>query len=259
MDRPPTDELRSYAKLDDEFERALAPWRASATPIGLLFSGGVDSGLLAWELRTNPRLDLLTIGTEGAPDLAAARRSASRMGLRVRGVEIGAAEVRDAERRWAAALEGLSPVDRSVAVALAVALGMATPGPVLCGQGADELFLGYSHFRGLDPTAAEARSAADLEKLCTRDGPRVEAIADLLGCRLVSPYLDAAFVAAARALPIEARLPDGQPKGFFRRWAVHRGLPLEIAERPKRAMQYGSGVARLLVRNRSARAEQPAR
>jgi asparagine synthase (glutamine-hydrolysing) len=243
------DERRTYRALDRAFGSAIEPWRDAHSPVTLLFSGGVDSGLLAWELRTNPALELLTIGSTGAADLHAARASAARLGLRVRAEEVGPLEVRDARRRWAAPLEGVSPVQRSVLVAFALALSRAARGPVLCGQGADELFLGYAHFRGLDPNAAAARSAADLRALLEVDGPRVDRVAAELGQRLVSPFLAPGFVAAAQAIPVERRMPYGIPKALFRRWAVHRGLPAEVANRPKRAMQYGSGIARLLARD----------
>jgi asparagine synthase (glutamine-hydrolysing) len=245
------DETRTYASLDTAIELAIRPWRESTRPVTLLFSGGVDSGLLAWELRSNPRLELLTIGSAGAADPIAARDSAARIGLRVRVVELDPFEVTETSHRWASALEGLSPVQRSVLVAFTVALGHAQAGPVLCGQGADELFLGYAHFQALGPEEATTRSDSDLRRLREEDGPRLDRIAAALGRRVVAPYLDPGFVAAALGIPIRARMPQGHPKRMFRQWAVHRGLPREIADRPKRAMQYGTGVARLLTRAES--------
>jgi asparagine synthase (glutamine-hydrolysing) len=248
VDAPAAEETRAFAALDLALETTIGPWRTSPSPLTLLFSGGVDSGLLAWELRTNSSLELLTVGVAGASDLETARTGAARLGLSVRAVEIDLPEVRAADQRWAAGVEGLSPVHRAVVTAFAVALDHTVPGTVLCGQGADELFLGYAHFRGLDEREAAARSAADLERLVREDGPRAESIARQLGRRLASPYLDPEFLRVARAIPVHLRMPLEAPKGLFRRWAIHRGLPPEVAERPKRAMQYGSGVARLLAR-----------
>jgi asparagine synthase (glutamine-hydrolysing) len=245
------DDTRTYASLDTAIEPAIRPWRDSPRPLTLLFSGGVDSGLLAWELRSNPRLELLTIGSAGSADPIAARESAARLGLRVRVVELDPFEIAETSHRWAAALEGLSPVQRSVLVAFAVALGHAPTGPVLCGQGADELFLGYAHFQALGPEEATIRSDSDLRRLREEDGPRLDRVATALGRQVVAPYLDPGFVAAARGIPIRVRMPHGQPKRMFRQWAVHRGLPREIADRPKRAMQYGTGVGRLLARAES--------
>jgi len=68
----------------------------------------------------------------------------------------------------------------------------------------------------------------------------------------VAPFLDPVFVAAATAVPIESRLPTPGAKSLWRAWARSRGLPAAIAERPKRALQYGTGVERWL-RRRAAR------
>jgi asparagine synthase (glutamine-hydrolysing) len=241
----------AWAALDSAFEAAMRGWREGTDPFTLLFSGGVDSGLLAWELRDHPGLELLAIGTAGAADLTDARESAGRLGLRPRIVEVEPSEVGEAEARWAPLLEGVSAVHRSVLVAFAIALGHAAPGRVMCGQGVDELFLGYAHFRGLDPSQADARSRADLRTLLEEDGPRVDRIAADLGRTLASPYLAPEFVRAAHALPISVRMPYDRPKDVFRRWAAYRGLPFEVADRPKRAMQYGSGIARLMNRGES--------
>jgi asparagine synthase (glutamine-hydrolysing) len=248
----PADVSRAFSVLDPAFEVAIGPWREAPAPLTLLFSGGVDSGLLAWELRGTPAIELVTIGVAGATDLAAAQRSAELLGLRVRTVEVGEVEIVAASHRWSAVLDGVSPVHRSVLIAFAVALEHSKPGPVLCGQGADELFLGYAHFRELGSRDAAARSEVDLRTLLEADGPRLDRIGSDSGRSVVSPYLAPEFIAAARSLSIEERMPRGLPKGLFRRWAIHRGLPAEIADRPKRALQYGSGVARLLSRTESA-------
>ncbi|MGI0156221.1 MAG: asparagine synthase-related protein, partial [Thermoplasmata archaeon] len=69
-----------------------------------------------------------------------------------------------------------------------------------------------------------------------------------LGRSIFAPYLDPKFVAVARSIRIELRQPGARPKGFFRDWAETQGVPAAIAQRPKRALQYGSGIDRLLAR-----------
>src|SRR5271170_2767310 len=233
--------------LDDAFSRAIAPWAKGDTPVALLFSGGVDSGLLAWELRDRAGLVLSTVGTRDSPDLRVAEESAVLLGDRWVPAEIEAAEVREAAERIRRDTDDLSRTARSVLVAFSIALAHAPPGPILCGQGADELFLGYAHFAGLDAPSAEARSDSDLRQLLERDWPRSQRVADRLGRSIAAPYLDPGFMAAALAVPVEHRLPRPVPKAFFREWAMRRGLPPTIANRPKRALQYGSGIDRLLL------------
>jgi len=235
-----------YAELNAAWEDSVRPLRSRAGPLGVLFSAGVDSSLLAWELRHRSEVSLWTMGCEGSPDLSAGRRGAEFLGLPWTGIEVGPNDVRVALHRFSAELQGLPSVATSVLLSLALAIEGASPPLLVCGQGVDELFLGYAHYRGLIGPEAEFRSRNDLDTLRSRDWPRTRAIADRAGKEIVAPYLAASFERAARTVPIDLRLPGDTPKRFFRDWAGSRGLPAELSFRPKKALQYGSGVAALV-------------
>jgi asparagine synthase (glutamine-hydrolysing) len=241
----PRDALSS---LDPPFETALGSWTHPSRPLTLLFSGGVDSGLLAWELRGCKGLSLLCIGLPGAGDLSAASSGAREIGLPLRIVELDSGEVLGAAERWRPFTQDLPRARALPLIGLALGIARSAPGPVMCGQGADELFLGYAHFAGLSADSAAQRSTADLGTLTGVDAPRAGRIAQELGHELCAPYLDPGFVEAARSIPIRERLPTPVPKALFRAWARHRGVPRSIAERPKKALQFGTGIARLLAR-----------
>ena len=164
-----------FSTLDAAFERAISPWEKPETPVTLLFSGGVDSGLLAWALRHHPGLTLITVGVRGSPDLRAAEESAALIGTRWVSSEITAPEVRELADRTRADTVDLPRTTRNVLIAFALALDRAPRTPILCGQGVDELFLGYAHFHGLGPAEAAKRSQADLRVLLERDWPRSRA------------------------------------------------------------------------------------
>lgn len=233
-------------QLSSAFDEALGPVRAARGPIGILFSGGVDSALLAWELRHQAQVVLCTLGREGSPDLRAGRAGAERLGLPWQSLHVGIEEVRAAEARFGMELEGLPPVSRTVLLTLAIAIDEASPSRLVCGQGVDELFLGYAHYRLLGEAEAERRSRDDLSRLHETDWPRTQRIADKVGKEIVAPYLHRVFEEKARLIPIDLRLPRDLPKRFFREWAMERGLPPELAGRPKKAVQYGSGVDALV-------------
>jgi asparagine synthase (glutamine-hydrolysing) len=242
-----------FDALDVAFTRSIAGSRVSATTPVVLFSGGVDSGLLAWELRRQPGLQLSTVGTAGSRDLAAAKEGAAIVGVPWVPVEVNRCDVRSIVERTRSLLSDSGPTSRSVQTAFALAVERAPAGDLLCGQGADELFLGYAHFQNLSPTAASERSTTDLDRLLRHDWPLSQRIARELGRSVVAPYLEAGFIEAAQSVPIERRLPRPTPKDFFRRWASRRGLPAAIADRPKRALQFGSGIDRLLSREVNGR------
>ena len=236
--------------LDAAWEDALAAFRAGRPDLGVLFSGGVDSALIAWELRRCPGLTLSTVGTPRSPDLSAAEAGAVLLGIPWTPTTVGESEVLELARTLEDETQGLPPVARSVLVAFALVVQRAPVRELLCGQGADELFLGYAHYRGLSASDAARRSQQDLERVLREDWPRSQRIARRLGKTVESPYLHRGFIEAALRIPIELRLPQPVPKAFFRDWARHRGLPELLAERPKRALQFGSGVDRILRRGR---------
>jgi asparagine synthase (glutamine-hydrolysing) len=234
-------------ELDSALELALDRLPTSE-PLVVLFSGGVDSGLLAWELRSRPGVRLWTFGLEGSSDPVAARASATVLGLPWGTTGTPEAEVMAMRARIEDWVGVLSPVESSIETAFALAVQTAPPGPLVCGQGADELFFGYAHYQGLGATEAATRGERDLHLLQETAWPRAQRIARWLGRSVTAPYLDPAFVKVAQSIPDSLRFSEGSPKSWFRAWAIGRGLSEQIALRPKKALQYGTGVDRLLRR-----------
>ncbi len=230
--------------------------RSTQEPLVVLFSGGVDSGAIAWELRTHASTCLHTIGREGSGQLRDAFDAARAIGLPWTGESVDRDTVDRTTRRVGALLAGADRTATSVRTSLALAISRAPAGTLVCGQGADELFGGYAHFRGLAPAEAVARSTADLTRLREVDWPRTVEIARALGRVIEAPYLDPGFVTGVLGLPAEERLRSDPPKSLFRRWARTRGLPGSIADRPKHALQYSSGVDRLLDRSGALRRDR---
>jgi asparagine synthase (glutamine-hydrolysing) len=246
MGPAPTEVERLRGLLDEALDASLRPLRSLPRPLGILFSGGVDSSLLAWELRNEPGVALYTLGSEGSHDLTAGREGAKRLGLPWQPLRVGGHELRAAETRCSEELSGLPPVIRTVLLALAVAIEEAPALELVLGQGADELFLGYAHYRNRPAEEVERRSREDLARLHGTDWPRTQRIAQRYGKEVSAPYLTPTFEASAQEVPIALRLPRDDPKRFFREWAVARGLPRELADRAKKAVQYGSGVDALV-------------
>ncbi|MGI0067062.1 MAG: asparagine synthase C-terminal domain-containing protein [Thermoplasmata archaeon] len=235
-----------FQALDSAFDPIRARLLESPAPATLLFSGGVDSSLLAHELRPMRELELLVVGRAGSPDLAQATSAAAMLGRTLTSIEITGQGVRSTVSEFSLELIGAQGPYREVAVAFALAVPRASQRRVLTAQGVDELFLGYHHFRDLAPSAAAARARQDLAQLQTREWPRAVRIAKRSNHELEAPFLDPDWIRAAQTIPVEARQPHPEVKFLFRSWAEHRGLPTEIAHRPKRAMQYGSRIHQLL-------------
>jgi len=227
-----------------------------STDIAVAFSGGVDSALVA---AGYPNAPLYVIGFEGSHDIAAAREAAAAMGrsddLHV--IELDHEMLREAVPRVAGAITRTNPMDVSIALPLVlVAERVREDGydRLALGQGADELFGGYS--KVVNPAAdhrvdAETVRGAVSETITTlpeqleRDVCGLQAV----GVEPVTPFLQDRVVAAALGLPGELLATETERKIALRAFARREGvLPESVAATDKKAVQYGSYVSRELDR-----------
>ena len=247
VDAAVDDALGGLGGLADESDRPNGPGR-----LAVAFSGGVDSGLVA---AGAPDAPCYVAGFEGCHDVAAAREAAAAMDRDLRVVEITHEELVRAVREVADATGRRNPMDLAIAVPLYLA-GEAAAADGLdrlaVGQGADELFGGYS--KVVDP-ATDDRVDAD-----TVRGARTETVRTLpdqlerdvlalraAGVEPVAPVLDDRVVAAALALPGDLLASDGERKVALRRAATGR-VPESVRTADKKAVQYGTYVSRELDR-----------
>jgi asparagine synthase (glutamine-hydrolysing) len=223
--------------LADAIERAVA-LRADEGVMAL--SGGVDSTLVA-ALAGRP---CVAVGLAGSHDLDRARRAADLLGLDLAEVEIPPRRVEEALSAVIPVIpDPTNPVEASIAATLffvAEWAGAHGYERILAGQGADELFGGYARY--LEGGATAGMLARDFASLPAQ-GVRDQGVAGLFGCTFSLPYLDCAVVSAARALSPASLVAGGLGKQPLRTVAAAR-IPAEIAEYPKKAMQYGSGIWR---------------
>ena len=202
-------------------------------------SGGVDSALVA----CLAGLECLVVGVPGSHDLHRAHLAAGLLDLNLHEVLIDPSEIEPALAAVLPVIPDKDPVNASIAATLYFVCRWAGENGIeriLAGQGADELFGGYSRY------LHTASLAEDMEKDfqgLPRQLARDQAVAGLFGAYFSLPYMDHRVVKAARAIPAEMRVLDGVRKVPLRNVAA-RHLPQSIAGYEKKAMQYGSGVMR---------------
>jgi len=200
-------------------------------------SGGVDSTLVACLARR----ECVAVGLEDSHDLKQARRAADALGLSCTYATITEDEIADALPLVVAAIPVKNPVNTGIALTqyfITRWAGEHGYRRIITGQGADELFGGYSRYLESATLEADmARDVAGLEAQARRD----QAVAGLHGTYLSMPYLDIRVVRAARAIPAAEKVHDGRRKIPLRKVA-ERYISPDLAWYEKKAMQYGSGV-----------------
>jgi asparagine synthase (glutamine-hydrolysing) len=218
--------------------------------VGLLFSAGLDSSLLAWIMRDLGRekdLTLYTSGLEGCVDLECVNRVKEEFEVRTR--IIGEEELMNYVRKVIYAIEDWNPMKVSVGLPLYAACeaaGDAGLKVVLSGQGADELFAGYHRYLNMSVDDVEKALITDIQRIAEVNLERDDAVAMASALELRVPYLDKEVVEIALGIPMDYKIKDGRRKHILRLIARRKGVPDFIVKRHKKAIQYATGVEKAL-------------
>ena len=206
-------------------------------------SGGVDSTLVA---RLAGR-ECVVVGIEGSHDLLHAKQVADLLDLSLERVLIDPGSIEDRLRQVLLVIPKIDPVNASIATTLnyvAEWAGLHGYQRILAGQGADELFGGYSRYLQTETLARDLeKDFLGLSIQLARD----QAVAALHGAYFSLPYMDVRVVAAALSIPAGEKVCQGVRKKPLREVA-ERFMPSAIAQYEKKAMQYGSGVMKEIQR-----------
>ena len=221
---------------------------------GILFSGGVDSSLVAFlSTKYLPDIELITVGFKDSNDVKWVDTAAGLLGLK-NNLHIKIIDLDEMESiipRIINVLKTADPMTISLGIPLYIACSEAKKNNIdllLAGQGADELFGGYQRYREIAISGMDALQdaiTADVERLPERDIKRDNTIARAAGVELAAPYLESEVIEFGLSIPpdLKVRELNGELAGkYILRKAAETVIPGEIAWRNKKALQYGSGV-----------------
>jgi len=267
------DDYKVYKELlIDDLYSAVEKRVENISDIGLIFSGGVDSTILAVllkqisEKRNNGssslplNLRLYSVGVENSQDIKFSEEISEDLNLPLKTIIIDENTVKESMKPVLTAIEDDNVMKLGVGMTIYLAAEAMKEDNIkvaLSGQGADELFGGYNrylkHFE--DNTLFDAYFDLDEEiyhdiaNMYHVNLERDDAVSMANGVELRVPFLDKDIINLALDIPAKYKIKDNEDvlrKHILRDAAKSIGVPDYIADRPKKAAQYGSGINKIL-------------
>ena len=257
------DNQTSIEDLHDALSEAVQRQLMSDVPYGVLLSGGLDSSItsaLAKKFASKrvesdntqaawwPQLHSFSVGLEGSPDLAAARKVADHIGTVHHEIKFTIQEGLDAIKDVIHHLEtyDITTIRASTPMFLmARAIKSLGIKMVLSGEGADELFGGYLYFHKA-PSAKEfhEETVRKLHKLHQYDCLRANKSLAAWGIEGRVPFLDKEFMDVAMRLnPKDKMITEERMEKWVVRKAFESYLPESVAWRQKEQFSDGVGYS----------------
>lgn len=257
------DNETSISKIKQALEDAVHRQLMSDVPYGVLLSGGLDSSVTSAiakkysERRIEaddkekawwPQLHSFSVGLEGSPDLAAAKKVADHIGTVHHEIKFTIQEGLDAIKDVIYQLEtydittirASTPMYLMARVIKSMGIKM-----VLSGEGADELFGGYLYFHKA-PNAKEfhEETVRKLSKLHMYDCLRANKSLAAWGIEGRVPFLDKEFMDVAMRINPQDKMINGER---MEKWVVRKAfedmIPESVAWRQKEQFSDGVGYS----------------
>jgi asparagine synthase (glutamine-hydrolysing) len=225
--------------------------------VAVAFSGGLDSSIVAFlAKKCGVQVQLVHVSLRGQRETDEAKKAADELKLPLAVHLFEEADVEKTVSKAVALIEESDPVKAAIGIPFYwVAQKTAEAGldVLLAGQGADELFGGYQRYVNeyISHGAAAVRKTMfdDVVRLPESNLERDKKICGFHGVELCLPFASFGIAEFALSLPVELKIErqrDGLRKLVLRRMALNLGLPEDVVNKPKKAVQYATGVNAVL-------------
>ncbi|NQU97995.1 diphthine--ammonia ligase [Candidatus Woesearchaeota archaeon] len=233
-------------KLELKIKEAISK-RIPKRKFGILFSGGIDSTVLALLMKkfkqdfTCYTAALDDPNLKEPQDLTYAKKVAKDLGLKLRVIKIKLSDVEKYLKKIVPLIEDPNVVKVGVALTLYVACEKAMKDGckvIFSGLGSEEIFAGYQRHK--ESINVNNECVSGLLKMYERDLYRDDVVTMYNKLELRVPFLDKTLVDYSLKIPGKYKLVYGHEKYILRLVAKNFGLKDEFAMRKKKAAQYGS-------------------
>ena len=227
--------------------------------IGIAFSGGVDSTMIAKVCSDlDYEITLLTIGFADSHDILFAKEVNRILKLPHKILEIDPSTFSDVATKIKQTIktENLSWNENSIAFyyvsKLAKSLGLKT---VVTANGIDELFCGYNAYRDAF-SEGESYILEMMDAKIVNEVNMMKAVNQVTSefeVKIVQPLLLPTFAEYAKSIPLSEKISGSDDllrKHAIRNLAKEIGVPELAANKRKKALQYGSKIHKALLKTR---------
>ncbi len=228
---------------------------ATDLPIAVLLSGGIDSSIILYEaLQGHKDVTAFVIGCTDAPDVQSAKRFCEGLDVELVHIPFTVNDALAYIEKTIIAIETFEPNHIRAGVAsYALAEHIKNRGfrVALCGEGADELLLGYPEFAamikcGETEDAVHGRQLKFLSDLHRTQLQRVDRTGMAHTLEIRTPFLDLNVLKVALELPFHDKLRQQNKNAWNDKWALreaYRGLlPDWVVDRDKCVLSEGAGL-----------------
>ena len=246
------------SKIEKMIKLSVAKRVEGLREVGVIFSGGLDSSyiaLLLGEISKNIplKITLYAVGAEGSKDIEAAKYASKFLNLDLKICEVTADMIRESLPGVVKAIGDDNLMKVGVGLTTYFATGMVAEDGLkvaFSGQGADELFGGYNRYlKSFVDDTLDYDIREDISNMYHVNLERDDSCSMLNSVELRLPFLDKNLVELALNIPDNKKIVsmhDDMRKSILRKIAFEEGLDYEIAYRPKKAAQYGTGIDKIL-------------
>jgi asparagine synthase (glutamine-hydrolysing) len=229
------------------------------TKIGIIFSGGIDSVLIAKITKEFvPNVTCYTSGIAGSDDIKFSKVIADELDLDLKINELGIEEIEHMLPTILNVIETNNSTQAEVSIPIFAALNLAAKDNlrvVFTGQGADELFGGYPWYAKIVSKYGYSKvkeyMLQDLLLLHKETLEREDKIAMAHSLEMREPFLDSEVVKTATSINMNLNILNKNDifgKRVHRELARQVGIPKYIAYREKQAAQHGAGTHGILTK-----------
>jgi asparagine synthase (glutamine-hydrolysing) len=224
-----------------------------AKEVAVAFSGGLDSSLLAFIAnKCGAKVHLIHVSLENQTETEQAITAADALELPLQVILFKESDVEKVLPRVVDLIEEPDPIKASIGVPFFWTAEKAAEAGfkvLLAGQGADELFGGYQRYVNEYVSYGEETVGRtmfdDVVKLHESNIERDVKICNFHDVELRLPFASYQIAEFAMRLPVELKIErkaDSLRKLVLRKVAENIGLPKSIADKPKKAVQYSTGI-----------------